>query len=189
RDNPAVLTDIYKLNAAKLTEVLKEKFGSKWTLLIRLHPNVAWVNFSNDIFGDAENIINVTSYPDIQELLVISDVLISDYSSVIYDFMILHKPVFIFAKDFDSYPKERGFNQLYFDLPFKVNRTEDELLDCIKNFDAATLEPKIKRFFDMVKPFDNGHASEEVVKKIDAVVSLQELNAVSRHAPTFTGRG
>ena len=170
RDNPAILADVYKFNAAKLTETLKKKFGGKWTLLIRLHPNVAWVNLSNNIFGNAENIINVTKYPDMQELLVVSDVLISDYSSSIYDFMILHKPVFIFAKDFDSYPKERGFKQLYFDLPYKINRTEDELLDCIKNFDAKKLEPAIKKFLDVIIPFDTGHASEEVVKRIKSVI-------------------
>lgn len=181
RDNPAVLDDVYKFNAAKLTEILEEKFGSKWTLLIRLHPNVAWVNFSNDIFGDAENIINVTSYPDMQELLVVSDVLISDYSGVIYDFMILHKPVFIFAKDFDSYPKERGFKQLYFDLPFKVNRTEEELLDCIKNFDAATLEPSVRKYLETVKSFDTGHASEAVVERIKAIIVNQILSEQRGH--------
>ena len=189
RDNPAILANIYKLDAKRLAEVLKKKFGGKWLFLIRLHPNVAWVNLTDDLFGDAQNIINVSTYPDMQELLVVADILISDYSSVIYDSMILHNPTFIFAKDFDSYPKERGFKQLYFDLPFKINRTEEELFNCIETFDAAALEPKIKHFLNMVKPFDNGHASEEVVKKIKTVVGEPEVNLVNRSTRPFTGRG
>jgi len=181
RDNPAILADVYKFDAKRLLEIMRKKFGGSWTLLIRLHPNISYLN-ANDFFGDSENIINVTNYPDMQELIVVSDVLISDYSSLIYDFMVSHKPVFIYAKDFDTYPKERGFKQLYFDLPYKINRTEDELFSCIKTFDFKALEPTIKNFLDVVKPFDTGHASEEVVKRIKAVienkpVTLNETNA------------
>ena len=174
RDNPAIFADVYKFDIEKLFKVLKKKFGGKWTLLMRFHPNVAATAFAKKAFNGSENVINVTDYPDMQELLVVADVLISDYSGVIYEFMILHKPVFIFAKDFDTYPKEHGFKQLYFDLPYSVNKSEAELFNCIKNFNSKKLEPAIKKFLDDVKPFDTGHASAEVVKRIVDVIEGRE---------------
>ena len=176
RDNPDVMADAYKFDAQKLLKVMRKKFGGLWTLLIRMHPNISHIN-AEKFFGDAENIINATNYPDMQELIVVSDVLISDYSSVISDFMISQKPVFIYAKDFDSYTKERGFKQLYFDLPYKINRTEEELLACIKNFNAKKLEPAIKKFLDTIKPFDTGHASEEVVKRIKTIIENKPVTS------------
>ena len=169
RDNVATLADIYEFDKKKLFDVLNKKFGGEWTLLMRFHPNVA-ARFARDKY-DSEKIINVTNYPDMQELILISDVLISDYSSVICDFMFSGRKVFLFVKDFDTYPKERGFKPLYFELPYEINRTEAELFNCIENFDAAAQEPKIERFIDMVQPFDDGHASEQVVEIIKAKIA------------------
>ncbi|MBQ6006532.1 MAG: CDP-glycerol glycerophosphotransferase family protein [Selenomonadaceae bacterium] len=164
RDNVDDMIETCRLDAKKLLDVLEKKFGDEWTLLMRFHPNVAEF-FAGENFG-SENIINATTYPDMQELILISDALISDYSSVICDFMFSGKKVFIYAKDFDVYTKERGFKQLIFDLPYKINRSEAELFNCIETFDAAALEPKIKKFIETVKPFDDGHASEKVVERI-----------------------
>lgn len=186
RDDVATLLEAYKFNAKKLLQAVTEKFGGKWSLLIRLHPNVSRMNLPDNFFGDSENIINATNYPDIQEIIIASDILISDYSSLIYDFMISRKPVFIFAKDFDTYPKERGFKQLYFDLPYKINRTEDELFACIESFDKAALEPAIKNFLDKLKPFDTGHASEAVVERIKEVIENQMT--VQQYAPPLYSR-
>ena len=162
-------SDVYKFDAEKFLDALRKKFGGEWTLLVRFHPNVANTDFAKQTF-DGGKIVNATAYPDMQELIVVSDVLVSDYSSVIYDFMISSKPVFVLAKDFDAYTKERGFKQLYFDLPYKICRTEAELFDCVATFDEATVEPAIKKFLDNIKPTDNGHASEVVVDRIKAVV-------------------
>ena len=168
RNEPEVMKKAYCLDTKKLLNALKKRFGGEWTLLMRFHPNAASI-FSSVSFGD--DIINVTYYPDMQELILISDVLISDYSSVICDFMFTGKKVFIFAGDFDSYTKERGFKPLYFELPYKVNRSEEELFNDIETFDAVAVEPKVKRFIDTVKPFDDGHASEKVVARIKAVIT------------------
>lgn len=168
RDDVAVTAEVCQLDAKKLLAVLERKFGGKWTMLMRHHPNVEQF-FAKDSFGD--DVINATGYPDVQELILVSDVLISDYSGLISDFMIIGKPVFIYAKDFDTYPNERNFMPMYFKLPYQVNKSEAELFHCIETFDAAALEPKIKRFIDMVKPFDDGHASERVVERIKLVIT------------------
>ena len=170
---------VYKFDAKKFLDALQKKFGGEWTLLIRFHPNIANTDFAKKSF-DGGKIVNATNYPDMQELIAVSDVLVSDYSSVIYDFTILRKPVFIFAKDFNAYTKERGFKQLYFDLPYKICRTEEELFNCVETFDGAEVESAMKKFLDKVKPSDNGHASEIVVDKIKAVVENGQVTSPSQ---------
>lgn len=162
-------TDVYKFDTQKVLDALTKRFGGQWTLIIRFHPNIAKEKFAQAAFN-VPNVINATSYPDMQELILISDVLISDYSSVICDFMFTGKKVFLFAKDFDTYPVERGFKPLFFELPYKVNRSEDELLAGVETFDETALEPKVRAFIDKIKLFDNGYASEIVVSRIKAVI-------------------
>ena len=167
RNDVAVTAEVCRLDTKKLLAALMKRFGGEWTLLIRHHPNVANA-FVGTSFGD--NVINATAYPDVQELILVADVLISDYSSLVCDGMFAGKTVFIYAKDFDTYPNERGFRQIFFDLPYKVNKSEAELFSDIETFDAAAVAPKIKHFIDEVKPFDDGHASEAVVARINSVI-------------------
>jgi len=169
RDNVKNILDVYRFDMKKLLNVMQRKFGGEWTLLMRFHPNLSAL-FEKMSFK-SNRIINATNYPDMQELILISDVLISDYSSVVCDFMFCDKPVFIFAKDFDTYTTERGFKPLFFELPYKINKSEAELFDCIKSFNAAALKPKIQKFIDTVKPFDDGHASEKIVEIIKDVIN------------------
>lgn len=177
RDNVAVMPDVCRLDTQRLLEVLRKRFGGDWTLIMRFHPNVARY-FAQTAFSD--NVINATDYPDMQELILIADVLISDYSSVVCDFMFTGKPVFLYAKDCDTYTTERGFKPLYFDLPYKVNKSAEELFNDIATYDAAALAPKIKHFIETVKPFDSGHASEKVVERIKAVLNAPTVPHVSK---------
>lgn len=171
RDNPAISLDVYKLDCNKLLEVMAKRFGGEWTALIRFHPNIARSNAFGALFTPSSNILDVTQYPDIQELIVASDVLISDYSSVISDFTISHKPVFIFAKDIDTYPEERGLKPIYFDLPYAINKTEEELFKCIESFDATVAESKAGKYLDYLRSYDDGHAAERVVEVIKSVIA------------------
>ena len=76
---------------------------------------------SEGIIDYNEEIINASSYPDVQELLTLSDTVITDYSSLMFDFALSKKPCFIFASDIANYQKERNF---YFEIdkmPFPVS--------------------------------------------------------------------
>ena len=170
RDVSLKYVDIYKMDYERLLNVLSEKFGGKWKLLLRLHPILAKKRISEQIFPPSENIIDVTNYPDTQELVIASDMLITDYSSITYDFMLLNKMVFILAKDFEQYNSYRGFHPNYFEMPFEVNQSEDELFDCIKDIDVDDMKNKIKDYIAEINPYDDGHASEKVVDKICAVM-------------------
>ena len=187
RDNNQRSFEMYKFDAEKLLTLIKKKFGGEWSLLLRFHPNVANLGIAKNLYNISGNIIDVTKYPDPQELIVISDILISDYSSVIYNFTVFQKPTFIFAKDIDTYPKERRLKPFYFELPIKKNKTETELFDCIENFDAKTYNLNIKECLSKIGIYDDGHASEKIVNVIKSVIdkkSVSTLNADKKNDPT-----
>lgn len=162
RDNPA--TDS-TFDAKKILASLSKKFGGIWTLLTRLNPSDKKIDAFN-----AAQVIDVTAYPDAQELILIADTIISDYSSIIFDGMCTGKKIFIYAKDFDAFTVERGLKPLYFDLPYKINRSDEELCADIDNFNAATVKEQVKQFIAKVKPFDTGHASADIVAIISTII-------------------
>ena len=90
---------------------------------------------------------NYSDYPEINELYIVSDILITDYSSVMVDYAILERPILCFAYDYDEYLKERG---TYFDLekelPNKPCRTQDELLNIIETIDFENQKTKTIAF-------------------------------------------
>ncbi len=90
--------------------LLRSVLGEDHVLLIRLHPFVrSRTTIGPDLAGFA---IDVSDYPDINELMLVSDVLVTDYSSAIFEFALLDKPMVFFAPDYEAYEQERGF---YFD--------------------------------------------------------------------------
>jgi CDP-ribitol ribitolphosphotransferase len=88
-------------------DVLRRALGEDHVLLVRLHPFVR----SRAAIGPelADFAIDVSDYPDINELMLISDVLVTDYSSAIYEFSLLDRPMAFFAPDHEAYERERGF--------------------------------------------------------------------------------
>ena len=162
-------TSMFNLNVQKVIEALRERFGGEWSVVIRMHPNVS--RLANR-FQYSNNIIDGSQYPDVQELSVAVDSLITDYSSMIYDFMIMKKPVFLYASDLEEYTKERGLRSIFYKLPFTLCQTNDELLDAIQYFDDKEYLNDLSQFWcQEVKSFDTGHASEAVVGRIIEVVN------------------
>ena len=90
--------------------LLRERLGDDHVVLVRLHPFVrAQAPIGPELGGFA---IDVSDHPDINELMLVSDVLVTDYSSAIYEFALLGRPMVFFAPDYEAYERERGF---YFD--------------------------------------------------------------------------
>lgn len=138
-------TDHIKLDFESLRKSLQIGLQSDVYLLIRLHPND---NHLVQKIAYHDNIINASTYHDMQELILISDLLISDYSSAILDFILLQKPYIRFAKDLNDYQNVRGLTDLYFKLPDPLLLTEDELYhyseSILETFDLK----KMKKFRD-----------------------------------------
>lgn len=110
----------------------KEELGTNHVLLLRAHYEVAKVMG----IEDNEFVKNVSVYPNLNELMIASDILISDYSSIFFDYSIQGKPMICFAYDYDRYTKERG---MYFDIREYLPHTDndDELIRLIKSTDIS----------------------------------------------------
>ena len=119
---------------------------------------------------DAEGprIVDVTGFPDTAQLLLVADALVTDYSSVMFDFSVTGKPMYFLVPDMEHYRGElRGF---YFDLaahaPGPVVRTQDELVAAIRADDREPYAAKYRQWRDRFNARDDGAASARVVSRI-----------------------
>lgn len=156
--------DIYNLDYSKLESVLVHKFGGKWKIIVRLHPNIAHLA---DELWLPNTVLNVTSYKDMQELLCASDIVITDYSGLMFDFYIMNRPLFLFCTDFNEYTsKDRD---LYFDfkeLPFDLAKSNGELCDRIKEFDYQKYLSNVEIFRKKIGFCEAGYSCIEIIKYI-----------------------
>ena len=142
-------------------EKFLNELGDEYALAIRLHPNYKRYcneehNIDLDELTSKYDIINFTGFKDEQKLLLLADILVADYSSIMVDYTILEKPAILFDYDLDDYLyKERGF---YFDyeemVPGKIVYNIDELIEAIKeeDFRLEKMEEFLKLQFGEFKP-------------------------------------
>lgn len=114
-------------------DIWKKKLGDEYVLIVTAHYEV------EKIFHIPEEngvIVNAFKYPRINDLLMISDLLISDYSSVIFDYSILGRPIISYAYDYDRYKKERDLYEGYENIfSHGVMKTQEEVMNHILNLD------------------------------------------------------
>lgn len=144
---------------------LKEKLPKDCFLLLRLHY---LVSNNIDISQFKGFAVDVSHYDDVNDLYLVSDLLVTDYSSVFFDFANLHRPVIFYMYDLEAYKNE--LRDFYFDieeLPGPIVQKESELIDAIKNVDDIK-----KKYADVYQKFchrfnylDDAGATERVVKE------------------------
>lgn len=168
RDNNPNL-NVFNFDFNKIVSFFNKKFDSEYVTLIRLHPNVVDLMKKNNIFNfDNKKLFDATLYPDMQELLVACDVLITDYSSSMFDAMIAKKKIFILAKDYKEYATNDRpllFN-IKQDLPFTFSQNLDELKLNVANYDKKEYEIGINKFIKSLELKEDGNASKRVAKII-----------------------
>lgn len=143
-----------------------EEFGEKAILLIRLHPLVRGVRVPPEV---SDRCIDVSKFADVQQLLLATDILVTDYSSIFFDFSILRRPAIFYAYDFDKYEQElRGFYLPYEEsLPGPVVTSQDELFASVHGALGGNAEyPDWDSFLEMFAPLDDGKSAQRVVKEI-----------------------
>ena len=163
RDNHSITA--YNLDYSRLLKNLEAKFGGSWVCLIRLHPAV---RERNKDLSYAENCIDTSLYDDIQELLSAVDMLITDYSSCMFEYALRKQPVILYASDIAEYMQGRGF---YYDinaLPFPLSKDNDELAQTIHFFDESCYLQKVEEFFEEIVSYECGNASKLTVDYIIA---------------------
>jgi CDP-glycerol glycerophosphotransferase len=154
---------VYNIDYKSILNVLEKKTKENWVFLLKLHPNISGKS-SNFLFNN--QIFNASNYCDMQELLFAGDILISDYSSCIYEFAIMNKQVFLFINDYEQYRKERNFYLDPFSLPFPCSTNNEELLYNIINVNTAQYINSLDNFFIKVGLIRDGNASSKVVDRI-----------------------
>jgi len=155
--------EIIKLDIDKVRNTLKRKFKKDFLFLFKGHPSFQRVNLYCD------ETIDVSSYVDMQELLLIADVLITDYSSSIWDFSLTKKPGFLFTPDLDQYKEERRFYTPIEEWPYPFARTNEELCDNIMNFDQSKQEAKIKKHHEDLGSYEQGTATQKVTELLQEI--------------------
>lgn len=160
--------ETYTLDYVNVIYALSKRFGGQWRILARLHPTMR--NEGNKI-ENTSPIINASNYEDMQELLIASDVLISDYSSIITEFGLMKKPIFLFATDIAEYKNEREFYCDYFSLPFSVSETNEQLIKNITNFSYKNYSQKIDDCFQNFGIQEFGNASQTIADIIEKEVN------------------
>ncbi|MBV7669069.1 bifunctional glycosyltransferase family 2 protein/CDP-glycerol:glycerophosphate glycerophosphotransferase [Streptomyces halstedii] len=148
---------------------LARALGEEYVLLVRAH--YFYGRSTGRPAGDG--VLDVTGHPSVEELCLASDALISDYSSLVFDYACLDRPIITYAPDWAAYRAARG---TYVDLlsgrpgdtPGAVATTEDELRELLltgawRSPEAAALRTAFRARFC---PYDDGHAAERVVRRL-----------------------
>lgn len=151
-------TNVYDLDFDKLIDVIQSKFGGKWLVLVHLHPNIS----SNIQIKEKTSVIDVSEYSDVIELFALADLLITDYSSVMFEFSLQRKPVFLYMPDYESYMMARGSYFLMSEIPFLSARNQHDLYDNIKKFDWNTYLQLLNNFFISLDINEDGNSLNRI---------------------------
>lgn len=141
----------------------EERLKDEYVLLFRTH------HYTTCLLGVQFNdfVRDYSSYPDINDLFMVSDLLISDYSSCITDYSILERPVICFAYDYDTYSKQRGVNiDFGKEMPGGIQSTEDEVLNRILTMDFEKECLKTREMLKDKFTYIGGHATEICVNAV-----------------------
>lgn len=144
---------------------LQQELEEDYIILFRGH----WLVANNFDFEKYKGFVyNVSDYDDINELYIIADMLITDYSSVFFDYANLKRPIMFYMYDLEAYRDEiRGFYLDIEELPGPIIKTEEELISNIKTIsDQSFYDAKYKKFNQQFNYLDDGKASERVINTI-----------------------
>lgn len=161
-------TACFTLDYARALQAMTARFGGEWVLAVRLHPFMA--GLEDIFFPPNAPVVNATDHADMQEILVSADAVITDYSSCIYDYILLRRPGFIYAPDMHAYSTGRGLCYPLEETPFSLAANNDEMENNIRQFDESAYIARVESFLQGKGSIDDGHACERVVDFIRTIV-------------------
>ncbi|MBO5489726.1 MAG: CDP-glycerol glycerophosphotransferase family protein, partial [Eubacterium sp.] len=175
RDDEFSADDKYEFRPQISFEKLQEELKDDYVLIVKYHylimDAVDWTPYKGFIYHFDQS-------RDIAELFLVSDLLITDYSSVMFDYSILRRPMFFFAYDFYKYKNElRGFYFSYRkEMPGPISATTEELIRDIREYDASLYEERYDKFCKKYNEIDDGNASKHVAVLIDSLIPSKQMN-------------
>ena len=156
-----------KLDYERLIKNLSQRFGGNWSVVIRLHPNHHSIDISSVL---SNNVFNGSAYPSGADLLLASDLLLTDYSSIMFEGLKYNKRVMLFAPDIDLYLKRE--RAMYFnikkELPMPLAENNDELENIILHCNWEVICQKCQRFIEGIGYYKEG--PEVVAQRVIDVV-------------------
>lgn len=165
RDDQHYGSGQYKFELALDWKLMKERLQDDYVVLLRTHH---YISDHIDVSGLGDFVINLSSYDDISEIYLISDICITDYSSVFFDYANLKRPILFYTYDFDKYKNQlRGFYiDMNTEVPGPLLYTSEQVVQAIEDIDEITEEYKERydQFYDRFCCYDDGHASEHVAE-------------------------
>ncbi|MGE5417233.1 MAG: CDP-glycerol glycerophosphotransferase family protein [Acidobacteriota bacterium] len=160
--------DVYDLDYRRCLKALSDRFGGEWIILIRLHPDI--MDKASEMVLE-DNVYNVTAYEDTQEIISISDVMITDFSGIMFEAAVKKMPCFLYASDLDRYLyDDRGTYFKLEQMPFSCSTTNQALENTIRSFDKEDYLSRIDQFWRDVGVMQDGTASEQVVNRIKSIL-------------------
>ena len=174
----------YDIDLQRFKSAIEKKYGGKWVVVYRLHPNLSChgeecIRRAKRLFPD---FIDASYYPSMQQLLCATDILVSDYSSVMFDFMSTGRPCFIYTKDKVQYETVRG---IYLDinaLPFVHLDSNEDIENAINGIDVTVYRQQVEKFRKKIGYTEDGHAAEntyKVLTSIDNTMSIIHLDEIA----------
>ena len=167
RDNQYYSVGKYRFDIQLDLEQMRRELGQDYIILLRMHYLIAE---NLDLSQYEDFAYDVSNYLDIRDLYIISDMLITDYSSVFFDYANLRRPIIFYVYDLDEYRDElRGF---YFNLedeaPGPLTKTTNEVIEQINKFmeNENQFSERFDEFYNRFCHLEDGKASERVVKLI-----------------------
>ena len=149
--------------------VLEYKTNKEWICFVRAHSAVKGLC---GIEIDGKKVLNGNIFEDMSDLMVISDMLITDYSSCAGDFILLKRPVILYQPDRDDYIKED--RKFYFDIdesPYMVARDSEDLIRLVKKLELKEIEKNCNDILKFYGAYETGNASGAVVDYIISKVN------------------
>lgn len=163
RENEETTFLKYDLDMNSVLEMLNRRFGTEFILLYRFHHRLRFYQKCENFYPQG---IDVTMYSDVMELVVAADVLITDYSSIMWDFSLQRRPVFLYHNDETEYVNERDFYWPVSRWPYMKAHSSEEMCQQILEFDEEKYLRDLEQFFKDDPSYDDGHATERVVERI-----------------------
>ena len=169
RENKFYNKEAYKFTTEMDFDEMHDQLSDEYILIVKFHylvkENIDWSKYRDFI-------IECDADWDIQELYLISDIMITDYSSVMFDYAMLKRPMIFFTFDFEDY--KNNLRDFYFDMveevPGPICKTTEEVIGFIKNFNVNDYDKeygeKYRRFNEKFNQFDDGNSSKKVIELI-----------------------
>ena len=170
RDNDFHKKGVYKFSTQIDFDRMQQEFSDDYCMIVKYHylvsENIDWSPYKGFVYTFDET-------KDIAWLYLVSDILITDYSSVMFDYSLLNRPMLFFAYDLEEYKNNlRGF---YFDfineIPGPISQDTETLIHDLKNYDETQWESKYQQYHEKFNGVDDGTASEQIV---DLIIKLSK---------------